>query len=410
MSKGRDNKPHIGIFGRRNSGKSSLINLFAGQDIAIVSDIPGTTTDPVKKSVEIQGIGPVIFVDTAGIDDVGELGDLRISKTMKTIQHIDLAILLLSENTFGIYEQNLIEKFNHYSIPYIIVHNKSDLNPLKAKFSDEITRKTGHQITEFNTANALPEKTDELISEIKSVMPHSAWQKPSLLGDLLSYGDIVLLITPIDIEAPEGRLILPQVQVIRDILDNDCTAIVVKEREVDGFLKKTGVRPKLVVTDSQAFLKADASIPKDIMLTSFSIVLARQKGDFYKYIEGTPKIAELQDGDRVLMLESCTHQVSCDDIGRVKIPRWISNFTGKKLHFETISGLDNLIRPIEDYALVIQCGGCMITQKQLQNRLKSAIDKEIPVSNYGMAIAFVQGIFDRAIEPFVKKNKDTDYL
>jgi [FeFe] hydrogenase H-cluster maturation GTPase HydF len=226
-----------------------------------------------------------------------------------------------------------------------------------------------------------------------------------LIGDLVSQGDIVMLITPVDVEAPEGRLILPQVQVIRDILDNDCTAIVLKEREVDAFLRHTGIKPKLVVTDSQVFLKADASIPRDIPLTSFSIVLARQKGDFEEYLRGTPKISELKDGDRILLLESCTHNVSCDDIGRVKIPRWLTNFTGKKLEFDNVAGLDAIPRPIEDYALVIQCGGCMVTHRQLVNRLREPKKHDIPITNYGMTIAYVHGIFDRATEPFTGKTK-----
>jgi [FeFe] hydrogenase H-cluster maturation GTPase HydF len=410
MSKGRETRPHIGIFGRRNYGKSSLINLLAGQDVAIVSDIAGTTTDPVKKSMEISGLGPVILVDTAGIDDTGELGELRIAQSIKTIQHVDLAILVLAGNEFETHEQKLIDKFKQFNVPYFIVHNKSDLVPADKELMSQIWNKTGHPVLEFSAMDSMSGKKEELIAAIKVNLPATAWQKPTLLGDLLSYGDIVLLITPIDIEAPEGRLILPQVQVIRDILDNDCTAIVVKEREVDSFLKKTGVKPKLVVTDSQVFLKADASIPRDIMLTSFSIVLARLKGDFYKYIEGTPRISELKNGDRILLLESCTHQVSCDDIGRVKIPRWLRNFTGKQLEFDTVSGLDNLPRPIEEYSLVIQCGGCMITKKQLQNRLKPAIDRDIPVTNYGMAIAYVQGIFERAVAPFVSTENKTDYL
>jgi [FeFe] hydrogenase H-cluster maturation GTPase HydF len=221
-----------------------------------------------------------------------------------------------------------------------------------------------------------------------------------------------LLITPIDIEAPAGRMILPQVQMIRDILDNDCVAIVLKEREVDAFLRKTGIKPKLAITDSQIFLKADASIPKDIPLTGFSVVLARLKGDFDNYLKGTPKISELKDGDRILLLESCSHHVSCDDIGRVKIPRWISKFTGKQLEYDVVSGLDNLQRDIHDYALVIQCGGCMITQKQIKNRLKPAIKAGISVTNYGMAIAWVQGIYQRAVAPFLKEVEvdNTDYL
>lgn len=410
MAKGRDSKPHIGIFGRRNNGKSSLINLLAGQDIAIVSDVAGTTTDPVRKSVEIHGLGPVIFVDTAGIDDTGELGNLRVSKTLKALQTIDLALLVISENQFENFELNLIDKFNSYRIPYLILHNKNDLESLTMTADAEINLKTGKKALEFSTLTADDKQRGILVNKVKQILPGEVLKKPSLLGGLLSYGDIVLLITPIDIEAPEGRMILPQVQAIRDILDNDCTAIVLKEREVDAFLRKTGIKPKLAITDSQVFLKADASIPKDIPLTSFSIVLAKQKGDFYNYIEGTPKISELKNGDNVLLLESCTHHVSCDDIGRVKIPRWINNFTGKQLNYDTVSGLDNLPKAIEEYSLVIQCGGCMITQKQLQNRLQPAIDKKIPVTNYGMAIAFVQGIFARAVAPFTDTQTADNYL
>jgi [FeFe] hydrogenase H-cluster maturation GTPase HydF len=233
----------------------------------------------------------------------------------------------------------------------------------------------------------------------------------TLLGDLINYGDIILLITPIDVEAPAGRLILPQVQAIRDILDNDAVAIILKEREVDSFLRKTGIKPALAVTDSQVFSKADASIPHDIPLTSFSVMLARFKGVFDKYLEGTPKISKLKDGDRVLLLESCTHHVSCDDIGRVKIPRWLSSFTGKKLEFDVVAGLDLLSRPVTDYALVIQCGGCMITRKQLLNRLRPALNAGVPVTNYGMAIAYVQGIYKRAVAPFLKgKLEENIYL
>jgi len=245
---------------------------------------------------------------------------------------------------------------------------------------------------------------------LKEAMPPTALKSRGLIGDLVNPGDIVLLITPIDIEAPEGRLILPQVQVIRDILDNDCTAIVLKEREVDSFLRRTAIRPALAITDSQVFLKADASIPRDIPLTSFSIILARQKGDFAEYLRGTPKIGELKDGDRVLLLESCTHNVSCDDIGRVKIPRWLTNFTGKRLEFDTVAGLDSFPRPVEDYALVIQCGGCMVTHRQLLNRLREPKKHDIAITNYGMAIAYVHGIFHRATEPFTGRKEETGDL
>ncbi|MFB6319306.1 [FeFe] hydrogenase H-cluster maturation GTPase HydF [Saccharicrinis sp. FJH54] len=407
--KGRELKPHIGIFGRRNYGKSSIINVLTGQDIAIVSDTPGTTTDPVKKSIEIHGIGPVVLVDTAGIDDTGSLGEQRIKKTRQAIQSIDLGIIVINNNEIGEEETRLFHDLYDFGVPALFIHNKSDLSPLTVATQHTIAGKFSSAVVDFSTVE--PKNSEELIQAIRTAIPATAYQTASMLGDLLSYGDIVLLIVPIDIEAPDGRLILPQVQAIRDILDNDSVAIVLKEREVDAFLKKTGIKPKLAVTDSSIFLKADASIPKDIPLTGFSVVLARFKGDFPKYLEGTPKISELNDGDRILLLESCTHHVSCDDIGRVKIPRWISNFTGKQLEYDVVSGLDKLERPITDYALVIQCGGCMITRKQLINRLKPAIDAGIPVTNYGMSIAWVQGIYKRAIAPFVKTTETAeDYL
>ncbi|MCD4834490.1 MAG: [FeFe] hydrogenase H-cluster maturation GTPase HydF [Bacteroidales bacterium] len=408
MTKGKESKPHIGIYGRRNNGKSSLINRLAGQDVAIVSDFAGTTTDPVKKSFEITGFGPVILIDTAGIDDDGELGNKRIEKTLISIKTIDLAILVITENIFGDFEKMLIEEFKNADTPFFIVHNKSDIKQLSDDSRTSIVSQTNATIIEFDTIKA--GNLEKLIRLIKTTIPESAYKTPSLVGDLLSYGDIVLLITPIDIEAPAGRMILPQVQAIRDILDNDAVAIVLKEREVDAFLRKTKITPALAITDSQIFTKADASIPRNIPLTSFSIMLARFKGEFEHFLKGTPKISELKDGDRVLSLESCTHHVSCDDIGRVKIPRWISNFTGKKLEYDVVAGLDKLPRDIKEYALVVQCGGCVITRKQLINRLRPAIDAGIPVTNYGMAIAYVQGIYERAVAPFVKMKSVMDYL
>ena len=401
MSKGRDAKPHIGIYGRRNNGKSSLINCLAGQDIAIVSEQAGTTTDPVKKSFEITGFGPVILVDTAGIDDSGELGQKRVDRTIRTLSLIDLALLVVTDNSWGEYEDDLIAKFRSHDVPFIVIHNKSDLQGPLPAFRKKVKNITDTDLFEFSAVDR--RNYEELIRLIKETIPERSYKTPALLGDLINHGDIVILITPIDVEAPEGRLILPQVQAIRDILDNDAVAIVLKEREVDAFLKKTGIRPALAVTDSQVFVKADASIPPDIPLTSFSIMLARFKGDFDNYLKGTPKISDLRDGDRVLLLESCTHHVACDDIGRTKIPRWITNFTGKKLEYDTVAGLDVLPRPVTDYSLVIQCGGCMITRKQLHNRLLPAIKAGVPVTNYGMAIAYVQGIYKRAIAPFVKE-------
>jgi [FeFe] hydrogenase H-cluster maturation GTPase HydF len=404
MSKGRESKPHIGIYGRRNSGKSSLINSLSGQDISIVSEHAGTTTDPVKKSFEITGFGPVILVDTAGIDDEGDLGKKRVSRTVKTLELIDLALLIVSDNAWGSFEDFLVERFNDQDIPFIIVHSKSDLEEPTEEYIKRIRSATGSEPVQYSSSDK--RNYENLVGRIKSAIPEQSYVTPALLGDIIKSGDIVLLITPIDVEAPAGRLILPQVQAIRDILDNDAVAIILKEREVDTFLKKTGIKPALAITDSQVFKKADASLPQDIPLTSFSIMLARFKGDFDRYLKGTHKIADLKDGDRVLLLESCTHHVSCDDIGRVKIPRWISNFTGKKIDFDVVAGLDKLPRPVTEYALVIQCGGCMITRRQLYNRLNSAIRAGVPVTNFGMAIAYVQGIYKRAIAPFVKGDGD----
>jgi [FeFe] hydrogenase H-cluster maturation GTPase HydF len=407
MQRGKESKPHIGIYGRRNNGKSSLINLLAGQNVAIVSDFAGTTTDPVKKSFEITGFGPVILVDTAGIDDSGELGEKRVGKTLETINQVDLAILVVAGNTWGDYEERLIEEFSTSDTPFLVIHNKSDLTPASEEFKRVVGSKPHRGFAEISCL--WPNNVDTLVEMIKGAIPESSYQVPTLLGDLISYGDVVLLITPIDVEAPAGRLILPQVQAIRDVLDNDAVAIVLKEREVDDFLRKTRIKPALAVTDSQIFSKADASIPRDIPLTSFSILLARMKGDFASYLKGTPKISQLKNGDRVLLLESCSHHVSCDDIGRTKIPSWLSNFPGKQGEYVVVAGLSSLPRSITDYALVIQCGGCMITRKQLINRIRPAVEAGIPVTNYGMAIAYVQGIYQRAIAPFAPASP-TSYL
>jgi len=295
MSKGRDAKPHIGIFGRRNNGKSSLINALIGQDIAIVPEVSGTTTDPVKKSVEIEGIGPVIVVDTAGIDDTGNLGMLRIKKTIDAIDRVDLALLVIANNTFGKEEEELVKSFRENELPFLIVHNKTDLAITGEELKNQIQDVYGLSPIDYSALE--PYKYNpSLTQKIRETLPDSAYKSRGLIGDLVKAGDIVLLITPIDTEAPEGRLILPQQQVIRDVLDNNCTAIVLKENEVEAFLQRTGIKPVLAITDSQVFQKANAAVPKYIPLTSFSIVLARQKGDFQAYLEGTPKIGELKDG------------------------------------------------------------------------------------------------------------------
>ena len=409
MKRGRESSPHIGIFGRRNFGKSSLINVLAGQDIAIVSDHPGTTTDPVKKTFEITGYGPVVLIDTAGIDDTGKLGKKRVDKSFAFIETVDLGLLLVTYRCWEEIEDRIVSRFIENDVPYLIIYNKSDISVPDEEYREKVRRATGKDIFLFSAIN--PAGSDNLIRLIKNSVPENILGTPTLLGDIISYGDIVLLITPVDIEAPEGRLILPQVQAIRDIIDNDAIAVVLKEREVDAFLRNTGIKPALAITDSQIFVKADASIPAEIPLTSFSIALARMKGSFDSYLKGTPHISRLKDGDKILLLESCTHHVSCDDIGRVKIPRWISNFSGKHLDFESVAGLDTIKNPVTSYALIIQCGGCMITRKQLQNRLRPAIMAGVPVTNYGMAIAYVQGIYRRAIAPFTSSLGDhDDYL
>lgn len=399
----KDRQPFIGIFGRRNNGKSTIINRLAGQEIAIVSDTAGTTTDPVKKSFEITGFGPVVLVDTAGADDIGELGAKRVSRTLKAIETVDLAILVVTDNRMDEAELKLIGHFNEWEVPFLVVHNKEDMKPSASNMARQYKDKEAAAFLPFSPQHS----TGPLIEAIRTTIPESAFTTPTLLGDLISHGDIVLLITPIDIEAPAGRMILPQVQAIRDVIDNDAVCVVLKEREIDSFLSRTGITPALAVTDSQVFPRVDASLPKHTPLTSFSILLARLKGDFENYRRGTPSIPELQDGDRVLMLESCTHHVSCDDIGRVKIPRWIRNYTGKKLEFDVVAGLDAIQRPITDYTLVIQCGGCMITRRQLHNRLRPAIRAGIPVTNYGMAIAWMHGIYKRAMAPFTGTGIDS---
>ena len=402
MKKGKDIKPHIGIFGRRNNGKSSFINALTDSDVAIVSNVPGTTTDPVKKSMEIFGIGPSIIIDTAGIDDSGDLGEKRIAKTLEVITQIDCAILIIADNIFGEFEWDLIDKFKSFEVPFLIVNNKSDVTVLHNETIKRIRETTSSIIVEFSSVSK--KNKDEVIEALKQTIPATAYQSPSLLKGIISRGDIVMLITPVDSEAPDGRMILPQAMAIRDVLDNDAINIVVKETEAELFLQKTGIKPKLVITDSQAFKFVNTIIPTDIPLTGFSVAYAHMRGPFDEYVKGVETIANLQDGDRILILESCTHQVSCDDIGRFKIPRWIREFSKKELEFDVTAGLSTIVRPITDYAIIIQCGGCMITRKQVIGRLKPALDAGIPITNYGIAIAFLNGILERAIAPFVNRN------
>lgn len=392
-------KLHIAIVGRRNSGKSSLINVLTGQKVAIVSDVPGTTTDPVKRSYEIPGFASVVFIDTAGIDDTGELGRQRIAKTTEILPQSDFILLLITENRFEAMEENLVRQIQNLHIPFLILHNKSDILSLHPDVKNTLESRYKTQVIDFCCRR--PENISELFEAIRKLKQIST--SLSLLGKIIRPRDILLLVTPIDSEVPVGRLILPQVQMIRDILDNHSVSIVLQPEEISSFLLTTGIRPRLVITDSQVFKKVAEQIPANIPLTSFSIVLAHRKGYFQEYIKGTRTIDRLQDGDTILLLESCSHHTTCEDIGRVKIPALLKKYTGKQLNFEFIPALDPLEKSPSAYALVIQCGGCMVTSQQLQTRLRPFIESGIPVSNYGMTLAFLNGIFERSIQEWEKE-------
>jgi [FeFe] hydrogenase H-cluster maturation GTPase HydF len=390
------NKVHIGIFGKRNQGKSMLINALAGQNIAIVSDVPGTTTDPVKKSMEIFGIGPCVLVDTAGLDDSGEVGKKRVAKSLESLKIIDIALLLISNNQFGEDEKELIKQFNSFELPYIIVHNKADLQVLNPQCRSQLE---AYGAPVIDCSAATRQGLDELIQAIVKTTPASAYSKENLLDDIIHEGETIVLVMPQDSEAPEGRLILPQVQVIRNILDNKAIAICLQPSELSTYLAIH--QPDLVITDSQAFGEVSKIVPDSIPLTGFSIVLARSKGNFEHFLKGTQQLRQLQDGDTILMLESCTHLSSCEDIGRHKLPRLIQKFTGKQLNFQFVAALSPL-PSLDNISMAIQCGGCMVTKRQLMNRMKEIINKKIPVSNYGMTLSLVNGIFERAIKVFSK--------
>ena len=386
----RGSRLHIAIFGRRNAGKSSLINALTNQNIAIVSDTPGTTTDPVYKSMEILPIGPVVLIDTAGIDDIGKLGALRIEKTFAVLAKTDLLLLVIDPSTgIGTHEKDVVNLAREKKVPVIGVLNKIDLYPEVS--AEEISALINVPVIQVSALN------HKGIYELKMAMIKSApkdWTSPTILGDLISSGDIVVLVTPIDLAAPKGRLILPQVQTIRDILDNDAMALVVKERELKTALANLKDKPKLVVTDSQAFLKVAADTPNDVLMTSFSILFARYKGNLTTLIEGANAIKNLVPGDRVLVAEACTHHRVEDDIGTVKIPRWLNQIVGGPLDFKWTSGIE-LPPDLNDYKLVIHCGACMITRKEMLHRIATSEQSGVPIVNYGVLIAYVLGILKR---------------
>ncbi len=374
-----------------NVGKSSLINALTGQQVSLVAEQPGTTTDPVKKVIELVGIGPVELIDTAGVDDQSVLGGQRVSRTHEALDQVDLAILVFAGN-FDAYDQGLMETCIARKIPFFFVQNKTDLSTTNVEIK-------GVEVVPFTCKNP---NVPRLLNAVATHLPKSSYAPDVILDDYISAGDEVILVMPMDASAPQGRLILPQVQTIRNLLDIGATAICVKDTELCACLEKH--TPKLVVTDSQAFQYVSSVVPAYIPLTSFSILFSRLKGDFEAFLQGTPQINKLQDGDQILVLESCSHTVNkCDDIGRVKIPHWLQKFTGKKLTFTTISNLDPLPANLTPYKLAIQCGGCMATRTQILRRLEILKNAGVPVSNYGLTIAWCNGIFERVTEIFRKK-------
>lgn len=389
------NRLHIAIFGKRNMGKSTLINAITNQNLAIVSDYAGTTTDPVYKAMEILPIGPVVLIDTAGFDDEGNLGELRIQKTLEVITKTDIALLVVDSKGFTFFDINIINKLKEANTPFIIVLNKSDLGGSNLEFLEEL-QSENYIFTQISAKDKIG------IDELKNlIIKHSpkTFEQPSILGELINPGDHVILVTPIDTGMPKGRLILPQVQMIRDILDNDAIVHQCKEKELRYLLDSLKVKPRLVITDSQVFSTVSADTPEDIALTSFSILFAKYKGDLFKLVEGAKALKNLKAGDKVLISEACTHHAQPDDIGTVKIPRWIKNHINNDIIFEFTSGRDYPDN-LHEYKLVIHCGACTLNRKEMLNRIDSSIEKGTPIINYGLCIAYLHGIFERALKPF----------
>ncbi len=387
---------HIGIFGRRNAGKSSILNSFTNQDVSIVSEIAGTTTDPVEKPMELLPLGPVLFIDTAGIDDTSVLGQKRIEKTTAAFDRTDLGIIVTNFTEWGEYEYRLIETFKRKEIPFIIVFNKCDIQVEALDITSQLDSvKIKYISVSALTGNGL----SGLRELILQAAPNEFINRPSILADLVGPGEAAVLVVPIDKEAPKGRLILPQVQSIRDLLDNDSFCLVVKERELREALSHFTKPPKLVVTDSQAFLKVAADTPPEIPMTSFSILFARFQGDLTEMVRGAMAIEKLKAGDKVLIAEACSHHPIGEDIGTVKIPRWLTQYVGGKLEIDSIRGHD-FPPNISEYKLIIHCGACMWNRREMLSRIIKARQANVPVTNYGLAIAYSLGIFERALQPF----------
>lgn len=386
----KSERPHISFFGCTNSGKSSLVNAVTNQNLAVVSDIKGTTTDPVEKAMEILPLGPVVIIDTAGINDTdNDLGKLRIEKTNRVLDKTDIAVLVI-DSSLGFQDEdfNLINEFENRKIPYVVVFNKSDLNASKVIHTVQndclfVSAKTGDGV------NELKEKLGHLINENK--------KEKYIIRDRLEQGDIVVLVIPIDESAPKGRIILPQQNVLRECLDAHAAAICTQVEELGNLLKT--IKPKYVITDSQAFNRVKEIVPDNIILTSFSILMAKYRGKLKELINGAETLSELNDGDKILISEGCTHHRQCNDIGTVKFPKWINNFTGKNIDFEFTQG-GEFPSDLSKYRLIIHCGGCMLNEQEMQSRIKKAKEQNIPIVNYGMAIAYMNGILERAMEIF----------
>ena len=390
----KSERKHIAFIGRRNAGKSSLMNKFIGQDLVIVSETPGTTTDPVKKAMELLPYGPVVLVDTAGIDDIGELGRKRISKTVKVISETDFAVVVLdAPKKISPEEINLFRHLKNLEIPYLAVINKTDLGINNETII--FLKNEGIKYTEVSCI------LDTGIDKLKESVIHSIPTEiePPLLGDLVKQHDLIVLVVPIDLGAPKGRLILPQMQTIREALDEDSIVVVAKDKELRAALSKLGQKPKLVITDSQAIMRVTADVPEDIALTTFSILMARYKGDLREFVRGLAELDRLNNGDKILIAEACTHHAQEDDIGRVKIPRWIRNHTKKNLEIDVRSGTD-FPENLSEYKLIVHCGGCMLTRQTMQIRIKQAKLIGVPIVNYGIIISYMHGAIPRTLEPF----------
>ena len=381
------NRVHIGFFGCRNAGKSSVVNAVTGQELCIVSDTKGTTTDPVQKAMELLPLGPVVIIDTPGYDDEGELGLLRVRRTKQVLNKTDVAVLVVDASVgLRSFDEELLAMFAAKQIPHCLVYNKCDLSaPPAEPGALHVSAATGEGIHELK----------ETIARLSV----KEGEEPKLVGDLIAPGDFVVLVTPIDESAPKGRLILPQQQVIRDILDHHAMSVVVQDTELADTIERLGVKPRMVITDSQVFAKAAAATPADIPLTSFSILLARYKGLLETAVRGAAAIQSLRDGDKILISEGCTHHRQCEDIGTVKLPRLLKKVTGKEITFDTSSGSD-FPEDLSGYKLVIHCGGCMLPGREVLYRMKCAADQGVPMTNYGIALAHLQGILARSIAIF----------